>query len=59
MRKYLIQFSTENYTLKLVTVQNILISCILLIFLDQNGSIVFVNKINCKYLNILTQKNYA
>ena len=43
--EYLKQFSTENYTWRLVIVQNVQIPRILLISLDQNVSIVFVNNI--------------
>ena len=48
-KKYLKQFSTENYTWRIDLVQNILISCKLLISLDQNVSILFVNNIYSKY----------
>ena len=44
-RKYLKQFSIENYTWRLVIVQNVLIFCILLIYLDQTVPIHFVNDI--------------
>ena len=38
-------FGTENYTWRLVIIENVLISCILLISLDQNVSVLFVNNI--------------
>ena len=49
IRKYLKQFSTENYTQNLDIVQNVLIPCILLISLDQNVSIIFVNNMYWEY----------
>ena len=52
IRKYLKQFSTENYKWKPVLVQNVLIPCILLIYLDQNVSNRFV--INMYIENIRT-----
>ena len=43
IRKYLNEFSSENYTWRLAIFQNVLISCILLISRDKIVSILFVN----------------
>ena len=40
---------TENHTWRPDIIQNVLISCILLISLEQDVSILFVNNMYCKY----------
>ena len=52
--KYLLQLRAENYTWRPVIVQNVLISCILLISLDQN---LLVNNIYIRNIRIFLYRS--